>query len=194
MMQLPVPFRVEEFLKSTQNELFHRLHRMYQKGFQTEIGSFSDISIIAPALGIAAVNLSSGYYNAHTLHEYINRKHLDAVIQKIGEIIADASKEDFPRYEYVDGGWGTGFGSYSHCKPPKDLPEDCWDVYDELLDYYGPDEVNGCFKAYGKGALRRMYEFVFGEGIFPHLPKIARKEAALCLQPNLSAPTGNVSP
>ena len=42
------------------------------KGFQTAIGSFSDISLLAPELGVAAVNLSSGYYNAHTLHEFIN--------------------------------------------------------------------------------------------------------------------------
>ena len=35
-------------------------------GFEESIGSFSDISIVAPALGVAAVNLSSGYYNEHT--------------------------------------------------------------------------------------------------------------------------------
>ena len=44
------------------------------KGFVTECGTFSDISILAPVLGVAAVNLSCGYHNAHTLHEYINRK------------------------------------------------------------------------------------------------------------------------
>ena len=35
------------------------------------------------ALGVAAVNLSSGYYNAHTQHEYINKKQLDTVVQKV---------------------------------------------------------------------------------------------------------------
>ena len=43
------------------------------KGFKTAQGSFSDISLIAPELEIAAVNLSCGYYHAHTRHEYINR-------------------------------------------------------------------------------------------------------------------------
>ena len=38
------------------------------KGFVTQHGSFSDISYLAPELGVAAVNLSSGYYNAHTQH------------------------------------------------------------------------------------------------------------------------------
>ena len=40
-------------------------------GFKTSIGSRSDISVIAPELGAAAVNLSSGYYNPHTEHEYV---------------------------------------------------------------------------------------------------------------------------
>ncbi|MBQ6001371.1 MAG: hypothetical protein IJL18_00785, partial [Synergistaceae bacterium] len=72
------------------------------KGFVTATGSFSDISVIAPELGVAAVNLSSGYYNAHTLHEYINRKQLEAVIQKVVGIIIDAVKSDFPKYEYIE--------------------------------------------------------------------------------------------
>ena len=40
-------------------------------GFKTAIGSSSDIKVIAPELGAAAVNLSSGYYNPHTEHEYV---------------------------------------------------------------------------------------------------------------------------
>ena len=71
-----------------------------EKGYSTAFGSFSDISVIAPVLGIAAVNLSSGYYYAHTLYEYINKKHLEATIQRVLEIVNDASKEDFPKYEY----------------------------------------------------------------------------------------------
>ena len=72
------------------------------KGFKTEWGSFSDISYVAPELGVAAVNLSSGYYNAHTLHEYINRTQLNAVVKKVEEIIADAAKPEFPKYEYIE--------------------------------------------------------------------------------------------
>jgi len=80
------------------------------KGFKTEWGSFSDISVVAPELGVAAVNLSSGYYNAHTLHEFINRKHLNGTVRKVGEIIADAAKPDLPKYEYIKG-FGSGLGS-----------------------------------------------------------------------------------
>lgn len=72
------------------------------KGFKTASGSFSDISYIAPELGKAAVNLSSGYYNAHTQHEFINRAELEATVEKVCEIVADAALADFPTFEYAE--------------------------------------------------------------------------------------------
>lgn len=67
-------------------------------GFETAIGSFSDISIIAPALKISAVNLSSGYFNAHTLHEYIDMSAVRCNIKKVNRIIVSKTS----RYEYVE--------------------------------------------------------------------------------------------
>ena len=84
------------------------------KGFKTAIGSFSDISIIAPELGIAAVNLSSGYYNPHTLHEFIHLQHLYSTIDKVVEIIAESNLETFPKFQYI-----PNFNSVRH------LPLDC---------------------------------------------------------------------
>lgn len=72
------------------------------KGFLTAPGSFSDISLIAPELGTAAVNLSSGYYNAHRLHEYICRSELERTIERVIEMVDDAAKADFPAFEYID--------------------------------------------------------------------------------------------
>lgn len=72
------------------------------QGFRTASGSFSDISLIAPELGIAAVNLSSGYYNAHTLHEYINRAELERTIEKVWEMVAESALDDCPKFEYVE--------------------------------------------------------------------------------------------
>ncbi len=84
------------------------------KGFATDFGSYSDISTVAPELGVAAVNLSSGYYNAHTLHEYINRRHLNDTVAKVQEIVAEAANPDFPKYEYIEderwAGYGMGWG------------------------------------------------------------------------------------
>ena len=45
-------------------------------GFQTAFGSFSDISILAPHLNLAAVNLSTGYYHAHQPGEYLSLIHI----------------------------------------------------------------------------------------------------------------------
>lgn len=71
------------------------------KGFETAYGSFSDISYIAPELSTAAVNLSSGYYNPHTLHEYINRSELEYTIERVIEMVHDATREDFPTFVYI---------------------------------------------------------------------------------------------
>lgn len=40
-------------------------------GFKFATGSYSDISTLMPAAKIAGVNLSSGYYKAHTTDEYV---------------------------------------------------------------------------------------------------------------------------
>lgn len=69
------------------------------KGFKTAQGTGSDISNIAPALGIAAVNLSSAYYNAHTLDEFINLSELEKIIERMIEIVNES--ETLPKFEYV---------------------------------------------------------------------------------------------
>lgn len=54
-------------------------------GFEEAGGSFSDISVIAPYLKTAAVNISAGYYNEHRLHEMIDcfamQNNVDRIIQ-----------------------------------------------------------------------------------------------------------------
>lgn len=49
-------------------------------GFKEEYGTFTDICEIAPTMGVAAVNLSSGYYNPHTEHEYVSMKDMKNII------------------------------------------------------------------------------------------------------------------
>ena len=49
-------------------------------GFKTAYGTSSDIKVIAPELGAAAVNLSSGYYNPHTEHEYVCMSDMNNII------------------------------------------------------------------------------------------------------------------
>lgn len=155
------------------------------KGFETEFGSFSDISTIAPALGVAAVNLSSGYYNAHTLYEYINRAELNMTIERVLSIVEDATAPDFPKYEYVEAkrtyslnkyGWKSGWYDYDYSKwydeedgeeeteeeHLKKIPEEIRNEYAALLDVYDMQELDDIALAYGDAYIRFLFESEFG--------------------------------
>ena len=157
------------------------------KGFKTAYGSFSDISVIAPELKTAAVNLSSGYYNAHTTSEYINRNEINAVINKVVEIVSDAATNDFPKYEYVEivndfhdsyrcyryetGGFLSRSKSvaehhliFKDEEPeeevtPKKLPEEYEELYEELVTEYGYDieELEYLRESYGDRVIYDLY-------------------------------------
>ena len=160
-----------------------------KKGFKTQFGSFSDISVVAPKLGVAAVNLSSGYYNAHTQHEYINQKHLNTTIRKVVEIIADAVKQDFPTYEYVESicfsrfggrryeGWRDGYTYQRGDKVVlfddedcdlKDVPESIRPEYELLLDYayYSVEELEAIRAEQGDRAIQMLAESEFGDDYY----------------------------
>jgi len=68
--------------------------------WKTAWGSFSDISTIAPALGCAAVNLSCGYYNAHTKTEYVVLAEMEENIKKVCKLIERTKEED--KYMYIE--------------------------------------------------------------------------------------------
>lgn len=78
-------------------------------GFRQAHGTFSDISIIAPHYGIAAVNISTGYYNAHRPHEYID---MNAVQHNINRIIAMVNAEYGP-FKHVD--WQVNAKKSTQC-------------------------------------------------------------------------------
>jgi hypothetical protein len=68
--------------------------------YKTTWGSFSDISVIAPALGCAAVNLSCGYYGAHTKDEYVVLPEMEASIEAACKILERTTEED--KFEYIE--------------------------------------------------------------------------------------------
>lgn len=125
------------------------------KGFKTEHGSYSDICDIAPAVGCAAVNLSSGYYNAHTLYEYINLKELKWTTDRIIEIVKESHalpKYEWIEAEYIYGSYGS-YDSYSSCdysgyyhyyssKIQKKVSKDNLDAYCEAVDILGQKDVD----------------------------------------------------
>ncbi len=130
-----------------------------RKGFKTASGSFSDISIIAPELGVAAVNLSSGYYNAHSLHEYINRKELERTTNTVIGMVQEAADEHFPRYEFKEILW-SGILHF-----PENLRDAYYEVYDMLLEYFSDEELESYREMYGNHALFELYESVFREDL-----------------------------
>ena len=101
-------------------------------GFKTAYGSCSDISYVAPALGVAAVNFSSGYYNAHTTDEYIVLDELYNIIERVNTIIKDAADGKTARYEYIENQYSyRGYASKGYYG---------WDgyyEYDNYDRYYG---------------------------------------------------------
>ena len=68
-------------------------------GFKVRKGSFSDISVLAPTWGIAAVNLSVGYYDEHTTVERLFIKQTYRTLDKVMEILDKV--DTFPEFKYV---------------------------------------------------------------------------------------------
>ena len=132
-------------------------------GFHTEYGSFSDISYLAPELGVAAVNLSSGYYNPHTLAEYINVTELNETISKVCRMVTDSTAAEVPRFEYVSfakwGFWdeedGYDYSQYSFSD------ERIQEMYEELQTVFRPGEIDRLIDEYGEIAVEIIYKLEF---------------------------------
>lgn len=150
------------------------------KGFVTAYGTFSDISFIAPELGVAAVNLSSGYYDAHTQHEAINRAHLENTIKRVLEIVKDASNPEFPKYAYIEApasfdewGWAGYFRDYyGDAKVTQTVGKKkraCYipsaeyaAIYMDLLDVFCEEELEEYVDMYGEYVLEELWENEIG--------------------------------
>lgn len=107
-------------------------------GFEENHGTFSDISIVAPHLKTAAVNISAGYFNEHRLHEYIDMQAVENNIRRISEMImADCEHFEFIKRAYDnrqlsifgDFGWVPMEFSLTESNTKKrmlmKLPQDC---------------------------------------------------------------------
>lgn len=58
-------------------------------GFKEKRGTFSDIYFIGPGWDIATVNISTGYYNEHTVFEYLNMKDFNNMLFRLEKILKD---------------------------------------------------------------------------------------------------------
>ena len=108
-------------------------------GFVTNYGSFSDISVLGPAWDIAAVNISSGYYNEHTKNEYIKFSELQVIIKRIKNMIKNyenAKSFDFKEIIYSPSIYGNIFEDWTE--------EDFINWYNTFVvnDYFNKEENN----------------------------------------------------
>jgi len=136
-------------------------------GYKETWGSFSDISNLAPACRVAAVNLSCGYYNAHTLSEEVNVEEMLNTIDTVKYLLQVESEQfeyiECKRYGY---GYGYGYGSYYGR-----YSSSYWDDFDDD-DWY--DNYYSKYKSTSKSTtetkedkpfcvLEVMYEDIFDE-------------------------------
>lgn len=94
-------------------------------GWQTTIGTFTDICIVAPYLGVAAVNLSIGYQNEHHPNETLDLNVMNKNIARVPELL-DGEKYEWKEVKYSYRslyGYGYGYG----------YDWDSWESY----GYYG---------------------------------------------------------
>lgn len=75
-------------------------------GWETAIGSFTDICILAPHLEVSAVNLSIGYQNEHRPNETLDTAIMNANIARIPRML------DGEKYEWVEMKYLSKYGSY----------------------------------------------------------------------------------
>lgn len=132
------------------NNAFSRFIKNY--GFHTDIGTFTDISVIAPAWKVAAVNLSVGYCYEHSFSEFLNLRSLISTISRVVNIL---KTENLPCFDYVPkkhifnyrGWWGgcqcAGCAKYLGANQGYQIPDItldgatlrlCSDCY---VDFYG---------------------------------------------------------
>lgn len=78
-------------------------------GYKEEWGSYSDICEIARDSGIAAVNLSCGYYNEHTKNEYVIFEETMNTINVVKKLLTIESE----KFEYVEAYSGYNWFHYN---------------------------------------------------------------------------------
>ena len=69
-------------------------------GFCTNLGTFTDISLLCPQWKVAGVNLSVGYFNEHSYSEFLNLNYLNGTIQKVIQMLEDYASAEYYIFQY----------------------------------------------------------------------------------------------
>ena len=124
-------------------------------------GSFSDISTLMSVFEVAGVNLSSGYFNEHSLEEYVDLKALWRTLNKVEVLLNDASNvgnydAQIRKYTYnypnqYNGGYANYFRKY-----------DEFDEYDFDICKKCPLITEGCDdECFYSGSCKALFEAVY---------------------------------
>ena len=97
-------------------------------------GSFSDICNLSPACGIASVNLSCGYYKAHTVYEYVIVEEMLEAIEVVKHLL-DAS-EKVEAFEYIEETYSWNRNKYYDLGYRYDYNYDDYNTYDKDFTKY----------------------------------------------------------
>lgn len=99
-------------------------------------GTFSDISHLSPACEVSSVNLSCGYYKAHTVYEYVIMEELLETIEMTKHLLEASEKVE--TFEYIEKKYNTRYYGMYNTFGGEDYDDD----YDDL-DYYYYRRCNG---------------------------------------------------
>lgn len=121
-----------------ENEEFHKFCEEVT-GYKEAYGSFSDISNLSPQCRVSSVNISCGYYNAHTTSEYVVMSEMENSIKatiKLIEVGVSKGKqfeyEDTSKYNF-DNYYGFGYRNNFPAKHSDEIKD--WYFYtDEYTD------------------------------------------------------------
>lgn len=89
-----------------------------QTGYKENYGSFSDISNLSPMTGISSVNISCGYYNAHTLKEEVVVEEMMDSILITEKLLTAALSKEIEIFDYIEAvnnklyGWYDDYDRY----------------------------------------------------------------------------------
>lgn len=110
--------------------------------FKFANGSVSDISVLMPEANLSAVNLSCGYYNAHTTSEYVMYDEMMDTIEAAKSLIKEKCDKPFVymRKTYSYSGSYANFNNY-HTRSYPTMDDD---YYSNLFDdpsFYRDEEL-----------------------------------------------------
>lgn len=141
--------------------------------YKTAYGSFSDISVVAPFLKCAAVNLSCGYYNAHRNDEYVILSEMERSIEEVCKILERTTEED--KFEYIEceytsyyrGSYGGSYYNGSGRSYLGNYNASWYDIYDNdsfanyyLIEYYDENGKTDWFETYAVSEAEAIGRFL----------------------------------